>query len=441
MVDLKVLLVEKEDCDAGTVQQIRNGLAEDHSQYHILRDAAEQLKKKLETSRPELVKKLHLKIGLSLFFLGHPSQAIEHLHKAESTLANFYLGRALLGRKNYDEALAAFDRAEKGGYTASQVQLQKVAVLRASGNVKDAQAGLTKLAEMASHSAEFHFQKGCLAITEGLSGKAIESFEQAIQLDPGHTGALFELARANDYAGNDEEAVRYYETSLRHPPVHLGTLNNLGVLYEDVGNYEKAAECYRKLLSANPTDEQARLFLRDAQASESMVIAGPDEKSNDVRQIQVLETPLSDFELSVRARNCLKKLNIRTIGDLTRISEKQLIASKNFGEQSLGEIRQIMDKLNLKIGQSLDGPPQATYQTPHKEELSPEEQAIFGKPVSDLNLSVRARKCMTRLGINTIGELISKSADDLMEARNFGVTSLNEIREKLTGFGVGLRGD
>lgn len=440
MVDLKVLLVEKEDCDAGTVQQIRNGLAEDHSQYHILRDAAEVLKKKLETSRPEQLNKLHLKIGLSLFFLGHPTQAIEHLRKADSTLANFYLGRALLGRKDYKEAMAAFDRAEKGGYTASQVQLQKVAVLRASGELKEAHAGLAKLADMASHSAEYHFQKGCLAMSEGHRPQAIEAYEQAIQLDPGHSGALFELARANDYAGNDEEAVRYYESSLRHPPVHLGTLNNLGVLYEDIGRYDKAADCYRKLLSANPTDEQARLFLRDAQASESMVIHSVDDKP-DSRQIQVLETPLSDFELSVRARNCLKKLNIRTVGDLTRISEKQLIASKNFGEQSLNEIRVIMDKLNLKIGQSLDGPVTAQFQTIHKEELSPEEQAIFNKPVSDLNLSVRARKCMTRLGINTIGELISKSTEDLMEARNFGVTSLNEIREKLTGFGVSLRGD
>jgi DNA-directed RNA polymerase subunit alpha len=48
---------------------------------------------------------------------------------------------------------------------------------------------------------------------------------------------------------------------------------------------------------------------------------------------------------------------------------------------------------------------------------------------------------MTRLNINTMGELLSKTADELMEARNFGVTSLNEVREKLTIMGVSLRGD
>lgn len=441
-MDLKVLLVEKEDCDAGTVQQIRNGLAEDNSQYSILRDATEVLKKKLEIARPEQSNKLHLKIGLSLFFLGHPSQAIEHLRQADSTLANFYLGRALLGKKDYTEALRAFERAEKGGYTASQVHLQKVAVYRASGNIKEAVATLAKLADMASHSAEYHFQKGCLASADGLFSQAIESFEQAIKLDPGHTGALFELARANDYTGNDDDAVDYYERCLRHPPVHLGTLNNLGVLYEDMGQYTKAVECYRKLLAANPLDAQARLFLKDAQASQSMVISHTDDKV-DTRLSQVFEIPVTDFELSVRARNCLKKLNVKTLGDLTRISEKHMMASKNFGEQSLNEIKQMLTIKGLRLGQSLEeGAPteRATGRVDHIQ-LSEQEQAIYGKPVSELNLSVRARKCMTRLNINTMGELLSKTADELMEARNFGVTSLNEVREKLTIMGVSLRGD
>ena len=56
---------------------------------------------------------------------------------------------------------------------------------------------------------------------------------------------------------------------------------------------------------------------------------------------------------------------------------------------------------------------------------------MLNKPVSDLNLSVRARKCMNRLGINTLGELIQRTADELLESKNFGMTSLTEVREKL----------
>ena len=70
-----------------------------------------------------------------------------------------------------------------------------------------------------------------------------------------------------------------------------------------------------------------------------------------------------------------------------------------------------------------------------------EEQAILNRPVTELNLSVRARKCMNRLNLSSIGELLSRTGDELMEAKNFGVTSLNEVREKLTALGLKLRGD
>ena len=64
--------------------------------------------------------------------------------------------------------------------------------------------------------------------------------------------------------------------------------------------------------------------------------------------------------------------------------------------------------------------------------VSPDEQALLGKSIADLNLSVRARKCMIRLGVSTIGELVRRTGDELLECKNFGVTSLNEVREKLT---------
>ena len=48
---------------------------------------------------------------------------------------------------------------------------------------------------------------------------------------------------------------------------------------------------------------------------------------------------------------------------------------------------------------------------------------------------------MMRLRLTTIGELIRKSSDDLLESKNFGVTSLNEVREKLTQMDLKLRGE
>ena len=440
MIDLKAMLVEREDCDAGTVQQLRNALAQGGNQYRTLRDITEVLEKKAETATGASAKRWQLKLGISLFFLGHLSEAIEHLKQAEGALANFYLGRALADRLEYDEAIKAFDRAEKSGYTASQVQLQKAGILRQMGELTQARALLKKLEDQATHSAEYHFQLASCHLFEGDRPVAIKHLERAAELDPGHTGALFQLGHANDLVGNDDEAISYYERCLNHPPVHVGVLMNLGILYEDSEKYSKAVECFRRVLYANPVDEQARLFLKDSQASLTMYY-NPDDDHAFSRFSQVLEIPVTDFELSVRSRNCLKKMNVRTLGDLTRVSEQHLLSSKNFGETSLLEIKEMMASKGLHLGQSLEEGAEAETRYRPQQPLSPEEQAVLNKPVSDLNLSVRARKCMNRLGINILGELVQRTADDLLESKNFGMTSLTEVREKLSQLGLTLRGD
>lgn len=48
---------------------------------------------------------------------------------------------------------------------------------------------------------------------------------------------------------------------------------------------------------------------------------------------------------------------------------------------------------------------------------------------------------MNRLGINMLNELVSRTADELLESKNFGMTSLSEVREKLGQLGLTLRGD
>jgi DNA-directed RNA polymerase subunit alpha len=441
-IDLKALLVEHEDCDAGTVQKLRTGLAQGGTQFRSLRDVTEALVKRLTDGQGN-PKKLHLKLGIAYYFLGYMEKAAEHLRHAETALAAFYLGRALAARHEYDEAVKAFDKAEKLGYTASTVRLQKAGVHLRQGDATHARDILnqSKKEGLESHSAEYHFQVAGLHQIEGDRPTSVKHLERAVELDPAHTGALFQLGYVNDLAGNDDEAIGYYERCLKHPPVHVGAVNNLGVLYEDNDKYDKAVECYGRLLKADPADERARLFYKDAQASQTMYYS-PEDEFDRGRFAQVLEVPVTDFELSVRARNCLKKMNIKSLGDLTRVTEAQLLASKNFGETSLAEINEIMRAKGLRLGQSLEQGAmyerRGGYQT---QNLSAEEQAVLNKPVSELNLSVRARKCMNRLGINTLGELCSRTADELLEAKNFGMTSLTEVRDKLVQYGLKLRGD
>ena len=441
VIDLKAMLVEREDCDAGTIQKLREGLAQGGGQFKALKEVNDTLRKRLESAPPALAKKLHLKLGITNYFLGHMNQAADHLRQVEAPLGYFYLGRALVNRQQYDEALKAFDKAEKAGYSAPQVHLQRAGIHRHKIEIPQAKAILGKLEELSKYSAEFHFQIAGVAQAEGDRFKSIGSLEKAIELDPGHTGALFQLGYVNDLAGNDDEAISFYERCLKYPPVNKGVLNNLGVLYEDNEKFDKAADCYARLLKADHSDERARLFLKDAQASMTQYY-NPDEEQTNSAFRQVMEIPVTDFELSVRSRNCLKKMGIRTLGDLSRITEPSLLGSKNFGETSLEEIRAIMSSKGLRVGQSLEQGAQyeqQRYRPPTS--LTVEEQAILNRPVTELNLSVRARKCMNRLNLSSIGELLSRTGDELMEAKNFGVTSLNEVREKLTALGLKLRGD
>src|SRR5207248_5836720 len=82
-------------------------------------------------------------------------------------------------------------------------------------------------------NAEYNFQLASVYLAQGERAEAVKHLERAIDLDPGHTGALFQLGHANDLAGNDDEAIGYYERCLKYPPIHVGTLKNLGILYED----------------------------------------------------------------------------------------------------------------------------------------------------------------------------------------------------------------
>ena len=63
---------------------------------------------------------------------------------------------------------------------------------------------------------------------------------------------------------------------------------------------------------------------------------------------------VDELELSVRASNCLKTANIRTIADLVQRTEAELLKTKNFGKKSLNEIKTILGEMGLSLGMRLD---------------------------------------------------------------------------------------
>jgi DNA-directed RNA polymerase subunit alpha len=418
------------------IAQIVGAIGKSYSNYRELREAAAELE-----SQPNRSPATNARLGVCLYLLGRYTDAVQMLaHSDGGALTHFYLGKANLALDKYADALSAYESAEKAGYSRDHVALAKAEALRYNGRAQEAMDVLNKLSGAVEQTAEYLYQRA--ATVSALGGnptEAVALLERAVAADGNHAGALFGLALENDRHGNDSYARDLYERAATQFPTHVGTLLNLGVLYEDMQHYEKARQCYRRILDVFPDHPRARLFAKDADAARDMYY-DEDARRRQDRLSQVLGIPVTDFELSVRSRNCLQKMGVMTLGDLTRTSEQELLASKNFGETSLVEIREMLQSKGLELGQFAD---QIREEEPvyDPETLSADERALLDRPIADLNLSVRARKCMVRLGLSTIGELVRRTGDDLLECKNFGVTSLNEVREKLTIQGLKLRGD
>ncbi len=284
-------------------------------------------------------------------------------------------------------------------------------------------------------AAEEYYRRGQESEKEGNHEKAADFYERALNENNDHENAAFRLALLYDRRAEDAKAIELYERICTCPPVHLNALMNLAVLYEDNNHYDEAHRCLDAILRTDPNHVRARLYMKDVESARSQYYEDDDRRGN--QRNAVLDIPITDFELSVRSRNCLKKMSIKTLGDLLKTTEQELLGYKNFGETSLNEIKALLAQKGLRLGQAATDEKVAVRRTPVTAgNVAPE---ILGKSVSDLELSVRSRKALQRLNINSIGELAARTEDELLGCKNFGQTSLNEIKQQLSTFGMSLR--
>lgn len=289
-------------------------------------------------------------------------------------------------------------------------------------------------------TANKHLDAGKQAEIDGNRWKAIEEYEAAFMADPDSSEVCFRLAYLLDLVGEEDEALHLYEqvSQMSSPP--LNALLNLGVLYEDRGQFAQAERCIRQVLATEPNHPRARLYIKDITASRAMVIDDDREKRVE-KHAAMLDTPVTDFDLSVRTRNALRKMNIRTLADLLRITEPELRSYKNFGEASIQEIKTMLAQRSLRLGQAIEEQQAAAKRAvidQIKDGMTADDE-ILNRTVNELQLSVRARKALALLNIQSIGDLCLRTEAELMGVKNFGMTSLLEIKEKLTDAGLSLR--
>lgn len=453
---------EQTDFDAHTFESFASLT---HSSYQtrerfevLLREAAE---------RPE-GQAGALRLGVGYLILGKYGPALEHLAKAGGGRARHYFAaQALLGLSKYREAIDSLHAAIDAGWDRTEAELEIAAIhVRAASalaprvrsgdseaertqrkHVEEAEKLIARHGGPAPQPAQWHYVCGTLAELRDERDKALDAYEACLLADPDHTAANFRAARLYEFYGRDEQALERYNQLSAQPRAFANALLNAALLYEDQGEYGLAAECLRRVLHVDPNHRRARLFLKSVESTRESVRAEQSEIPLDPRA-RLLARPVADFELSVRARNCLKKMNVRTLGDLIKLREDELLAYKNFGETSLSEIKAILAKHGLRLGQPPEeaaleavvapAPGGAAAPRPVAPSVPQELQGVLAKAVSELELSVRSRRCLQRLNVKTLHDLIQYSEADLLATRNFGVTSLNEIKARLAEHGLSL---
>jgi DNA-directed RNA polymerase subunit alpha len=296
---------------------------------------------------------------------------------------------------------------------------------------------LERLEAAAPDEAWTSYFKGLIAERDGEYEEAKQRYLATLEKDPKHGSALFRMAYRMDLEGEDDQAIDYYRRCVESGVSNVAALVNLGLLYDDQERYEDASDCFGLVEMIYPQNERAKSYLRDSEASKIMYYDEEKEKKED-KQAQILRIPVTDFELSVRSRNCLSKMNIRTLGDLIKKTEAELLAFKNFGETSLQEIKGILASKGLRLGMMTpDNEEIPTFLEPQT--VQTEQDSFLNKPLDELDLSVRSRNCLNLLQIKTLGQLAETSEQQLLSCKNFGQTSLNEIRKKLSDYGLSLK--
>lgn len=99
--------------------------------------------------------------------------------------------------------------------------------------------------------------------------------------------------------------------------------------------------------------DHVNMFINfDVEPEEEKVESEKDLEFERIKKI--LLTSVDDLELSVRSHNCLKAANIKTMGDLVRKDESEMLKFRNFGRKSLSELIEIVENYNLEFGMDVD---------------------------------------------------------------------------------------
>jgi DNA-directed RNA polymerase subunit alpha len=108
------------------------------------------------------------------------------------------------------------------------------------------------------------------------------------------------------------------------------------------------------LYASNILQRHLDIFVNFGQLPEEATEEEPEMTKEEVALYEKLRLPISELELSVRSSNCLREASIKSIADLVKKTEDEMLSFKNFGKKSLNEIKELLAGMGLTLGMQVD---------------------------------------------------------------------------------------
>jgi DNA-directed RNA polymerase subunit alpha len=108
------------------------------------------------------------------------------------------------------------------------------------------------------------------------------------------------------------------------------------------------------LYASNILQRHLDIFVNFGQLPEDVAEEEPEMTKEELALYEKLRLPISELELSVRSSNCLREAGIKSIADLVKKTEDEMLSFKNFGKKSLSEIKELLLGMSLNLGMQVD---------------------------------------------------------------------------------------
>jgi len=314
-------------------------------------------------------------------------------------------------RNQLEELLAEFGtKVAKSLSSENKADVRKGAARWMLGQSEEA----IKILEKARASKEKSYVLGVSYLESGRPHDAVVALKEASEADGSDAHISAAYCEAKIKAGKYDEAETHVDRLVKKEGAQGQYLK--GLLADLQGYHDEAMKAYEKALEIEPGHPSALFRL-----AYILDLAGEDSRA---------------LELYEQLRK-LRPMHINTVMNLGVLYE-----DRGEYERAIQCYQTVVDyfpghgraQLYLKDAQ-------ASLTMFYDEDAARREAKVaqvLGQPVAEISFSPRVRTALQKLGVNSLGDLVAKSEEDLLQIPNFGRTSLRELKEFLSSKGLSL---